>query len=138
MKRPIPILNARTARYAACRRVCGTVLARTGRAVGHAVVLATSTVTVLAFTSGAALAASTTPVDSIDTVVSNLRLWLMGILATVATLYLTVGGLRYITANGDPGEIEKAKQSFKSAALGYALALLAPLLVTIVGGWVTK
>lgn len=92
----------------------------------------------LAVTAGAAVAAGTTPqpVTSLDQVVSNLRLWLLGILAAVATLYLTIGGLRYITANGDPGEIEKAKQAFKSAALGYALALLAPLLVTIVAGWV--
>jgi hypothetical protein len=37
-------------------------------------------------------------------------------------------------AGGDPGEIEKAKGSFKSAIIGYALAALAPAVVTIVKG----
>lgn len=33
-----------------------------------------------------------------------------------------------------PGEVEKAKQSFKSAGFGYALAALAPLVVEILRG----
>lgn len=68
---------------------------------------------------------------SLTSVIDNLRNWLVGILAAVATLFLTVGGLRYVTAGGDPGQIEKAKTALKSAAIGYALAALAPLLVTI-------
>ncbi|HWH01626.1 MAG TPA: pilin [Pilimelia sp.] len=74
--------------------------------------------------------------ESVQQVVNNLRLWLIGILAAVATLFLTVGGVRYVIANGDPGEVEKAKSALRSAALGYALALLAPLFVTIVAGLV--
>jgi type IV secretion system pilin len=73
---------------------------------------------------------------SITTVVNNIRNWLVGILVAVATLFLTVGGLRYLAAGGDPGEVEKAKLALKSAAIGYALALLAPLFVTIIGKWV--
>jgi hypothetical protein len=64
-------------------------------------------------------------------VIDNLRNWIVGILAGVATLFLTVGGLRYLAAGGDPGQIEKAKTALKSAAIGYALAILAPLLVSI-------
>lgn len=74
--------------------------------------------------------------ESIEQVVNNIRNWLVGILVAVATLFLTVGALRYLAANGDPGEVEKAKLALKSAALGYGLALLAPLFVTIVGQWV--
>ena len=73
---------------------------------------------------------------SIEAVVNNIRVWLVTILVAVATLFLTVGGLRYLAANGDPGETEKGKLAMKSAAIGYALALLAPLFVTIVGQWV--
>ncbi len=58
--------------------------------------------------------------ESIDQVVNNIRTWLVGILVGVATLFLTVGGLRYLAANGDPGEVEKAKTALRSAALGYA------------------
>ncbi|BCJ63024.1 pilin [Polymorphospora rubra] len=74
--------------------------------------------------------------ESIEQVANNIRTWLVGILVAVATLFLTVGGVRYLAANGDPGEVEKAKLALRSAAIGYALALLAPLFVTIVDAWV--
>ena len=74
--------------------------------------------------------------DSITAVVNNIRTWLVGILVAVATLFLTIGGLRLMWANGDPGEAEKGKAALKSAAIGYALALLSPLIVTVVAGWV--
>jgi hypothetical protein len=68
---------------------------------------------------------------SLNTVIDNLRNWLIGILAGAATLFLTVGGLRYLAAGGDPSQVEKAKVALRSAAVGYALAILAPLLVSI-------
>ncbi len=71
---------------------------------------------------------------SLTQVLNNLRNWLMGILATLATVLLTVGGVRYLVAGGDPSEVEKAKQAFRSAGWGYALAALAPLLVNILQG----
>jgi len=64
-------------------------------------------------------------------VIDSLRTWLVGILATLATLFLTIGGIRYLLAGGDPMQVERAKTALKSAAIGYALAVLAPLLVTI-------
>ncbi len=68
--------------------------------------------------------------------ISNLTTWIVGILAGVATLFLTIGGLRYLTAGGDPGQVEKAKTALKSAAVGYALAVLAPLIVSILASLV--
>ncbi|NIL64985.1 hypothetical protein HCB39_29455, partial [Salinispora arenicola] len=62
--------------------------------------------------------------ESIQQVADRIRTWLVGILVVFdATLFLTVGGLRYLAANGDPGEVEKAKLTLRSAAIGYALAL---------------
>ena len=75
----------------------------------------------------AALAAS-----DINTVISNLRVWITGLLAGLATLLLMIGGLRYLLAGGDPGMHERAKGSIRAALIGYALALLAPVLVSIV------
>lgn len=76
--------------------------------------------------------------QSVDQVLSNIRSWIMGILAGVALVFLTIGGLRYLMASNDPGEIEKAKGAFKAAGIGFGLAALAPLVVeilkTIVGG----
>ena len=64
-------------------------------------------------------------------VITNIRNWLLGLLVSLATLYLTLGGVRYLLAGGDPGEVDAAKRAFKSAAIGYALAALAPALVAI-------
>jgi hypothetical protein len=117
-----------------CRPVTdrpGRRLRRTVRRLAPAAAVVTSTVVAVALVPDAAYAA-----ESIEAVVNNIRTWLVGILVAVATLFLTVGGLRYAAANGDPGEIEKAKLALKSAATGYALAMLAPLFVTIVGQWV--
>lgn len=71
-------------------------------------------------------------VSDLTAVVNNIRIWLVGILFAVSTLYLTIGGFRYMWSNGDPGEVEKAKSAFRNAAIGYGLAVLAPLVVTIV------
>ena len=68
---------------------------------------------------------------TLSSVIDNLRNWLVGLLAALATLFLTVGGLRYMTAGGDPSQIERAKTALKSAAIGYALAALSPILVQI-------
>lgn len=80
--------------------------------------------------------AATTTATSLSSLISNLTDWLVGLLAGVATLFLTLGGIRYLTAGGDPGQVEKAKTALKSAAVGYALAALAPLLVSILASLV--
>ena len=74
--------------------------------------------------------------QTLSGLISNLTTWIVGILAGVATLFLTIGGLRYLTAGGDPGQVEKAKTALKSAAIGYAVAVLAPLIVSILASLV--
>ena len=69
--------------------------------------------------------------DSISQVISNTTVWIVGILAGLATLFLTLAGVRYLTANGDPTEVEKAKTALRSAAIGYGLAVLAPVIVAV-------
>jgi len=75
---------------------------------------------------------------SLDDVLTNLRNWLVGILAGVATVCLTVGGVRYLIGASEPGEVERAKTALRAAAVGYVLAMLAPVVVSvlksIVGG----
>ena len=80
----------------------------------------------LAGTAGHVLAAA-----SIGQVISNITKWVVGILAGLATLFLTLGGVRYLMAGGDPGEVERAKTAVRSAAIGYGLAILAPVIVTV-------
>ncbi|MCX5535769.1 pilin [Streptomyces sp. NBC_00006] len=73
-------------------------------------------------------------VATVPQVINNLRNWVVGILAGLATLFLTFGGLRYLMAGGDPGEVESSKRALKAAAIGYGLAILAPVVVTILKG----
>jgi hypothetical protein len=107
---------------------------RTARRAGAGLALAWLLVAVAASPAYAAGGGTQT----LQGLISNLTSWIVGILAGVATLFLTIGGLRYLTAGGDPGGVEKAKTALKSAAVGYALAVLAPLavsiLASIVGG----
>lgn len=70
--------------------------------------------------------------DELATVIDNLRTWAMGILATVATLFLTIGGIRYLLAGGNPRAVEEAKGSIKNAVIGYVLAALAPAILGVV------
>jgi hypothetical protein len=73
-------------------------------------------------------------VKTLPEVVDGLKTWIMGILAAVATLFLVIGGLRYMTAAGDPAAVEQAKGSFKAALTGYALAVLAPVVLQVLQG----
>ena len=93
--------------------------------------LAVLTVTAVAVATAPAWAAATPVAPTLNSVIDALRVWLVGILAGLATLFLTIGGIRYLTAAGDPAQVERAKVALKSAAIGYALAALAPLLVSI-------
>jgi hypothetical protein len=78
---------------------------------------------------GPAVAQPTDP--TLGQVIERLRNVLVGLLIALATLLLTVGGLRYLLAGGDPGQVEKAKTTLRSAAIGYGLAALAPALVRL-------
>ncbi|WP_200215424.1 pilin [Micromonospora coerulea] len=74
------------------------------------------------------------PVKTIPQVIDGIQSWIMGIVAAVATLFLVIGGLRYMTAGGDPAQVEQAKGNLKSALMGYALAVLAPVILQVLQG----
>ncbi|MGC5332826.1 pilin [Micromonospora sp. DT62] len=74
------------------------------------------------------------PPNSINDVISGITGWIMGIIALVATMFLVIGGLRYMAAGGDPAQVEQAKGNFKSALIGYALAVLAPVILQVLQG----
>ena len=104
------------------------------RRLARAVAWAVAAVSVAVVAASPAYAADPDPTTRLNIILGNATTWLVGILAAVATLFLTVGGVRYVMAGGDPGEIEKAKGAFKSAGIGYALAALAPIVVAIIKG----
>ena len=67
-------------------------------------------------------------------ILDGIRNALVAILAALAIAALTYAGIRYVIAGGDPSGVEKAKGAAKSALIGVALALLAPVIVAIVKG----
>ena len=85
----------------------------------------------LAMVIAAAPASAQATGPNLSSVIDALRIGMVGLLAGLATLFLTVGGIRYLLAGGDPSQVERAKQSLRSAAVGYAVAALAPVLVAI-------
>ena len=97
-----------------------------------------ATLTLIVLATAPAWAAEPAPmplaVNDLGTVINNITGWITGIIAAVATLFLTIGGVRYLMAGGDPSEVERAKGALKSAGIGYALALLAPVLLTALKG----
>lgn len=106
-----------------CRFVASTVVVVAAGAVG---------VLVTAVPAHAATAVGGWAVaPSLPAVIDNIRTWMVGLLVALATLLLTIGGLRYLLAGGDPGEVAKAKDTLKYAAVGYAIAALAPVLVAV-------
>jgi hypothetical protein len=119
----------------------GPTPGRAGRAPASCARLAACTA-ITALAAAAALTGAAQPalagpaghvlaVAPIGQVISNITNWITGILAGLATLFLTIGGLRYLMAGGDPSEVERAKTALRSAAIGYGLAILAPVIVTI-------
>ncbi|OAA20762.1 hypothetical protein UG55_107013 [Frankia sp. EI5c] len=110
---------------------------RSGRRVAwRRTVLLVAVVCVFVLAGGAAAFAATVPpgapvAPDLNTVLNNIRNWIMGILALLATVFLSIGGVRYLISNGEPSEVGKAKDSFRNAGWGYGLAALAPVVVEI-------
>jgi hypothetical protein len=104
------------------------------RTIIRVAVITVAAATTLVLAGGGASAAPPAPPPAtydLATVINHLRWWVCGIAGTYATFLLTLGGARLMMANGDPSEIDRAKSSFKSAVVGYAVALLAPVFMTI-------
>ncbi len=127
------IPRPRPARRGPASRRRGRAPASSARLAARTAITALAAAAVLAAAAQPALAAAShaLAVASIGQVISNTTKWITGILAGLATLFLTIGGLRYLMAGGDPGEVERAKTALRSAAIGYGLAILAPVIVTV-------
>jgi hypothetical protein len=89
--------------------------------------------------SSMALAGPTDPpplsaLKSLPEVITGIRNWVIGILASIATLFLVLAGVYWATAGGDPAQVDKAKGALRNALVGYGLAVLAPVLLQVVQG----
>ena len=63
--------------------------------------------------------------------------WLVVFGLIIGAVFVIWGGIQYVTAGGDEGEISSAKSKIIGALIGIALVLLAFALVNIVGSFFT-
>ena len=124
---PRPDIPATPPRRRACLRRAWPARPVLVVAAALVVVLVTATAALADPAGGQVVAAPA----SLAEVIARLRLLIVGLLVALATLYATIGGVRYLSSGGDPAQIAKAKDAIKHAAWGYALAALAPLLVSV-------
>ncbi|MCY9787122.1 pilin [Nocardiopsis sp. EMB25] len=64
-------------------------------------------------------------------VVDRVRLVLIALASALGTLFLSIAGVRWLVANGDPGQIDGAKRALSGAAIGYGIAVLATVLMDV-------
>ncbi len=55
------------------------------------------------------------------------------VVGSLAVLFFMYGGLQYVTANGDAGQITRAKNTIMYAAVGIVVTLIAASIVAFVG-----
>ena len=94
------------------------------------------TVLVLAAGDPAAAAPADPAIDQVREIIGNIQVWIMGLAAVVATLFLTLSGVYRMSANGSQQQLDKAAAAFRNALYGYAVMVLAPLALAIVQSWI--
>ncbi len=57
---------------------------------------------------------------------------IVGVLGIVAAIFIVVGGVNYMTSQGDPGKTKKAKDTILYATIGLIIAALAFAIVNFV------
>lgn len=70
--------------------------------------------------------------------VTNLIQWVVGIAGAVAVIFIVVGAFGYITANGDPGKLQKAKTTILYALIGLVIVALAEVLTAFISNLVRE
>ena len=74
------------------------------------------------------------PPPDLNAVISGFHAWLLTFATGLTVLALTVAGLFYLFAGGNPTQIERAKLVVRAAIIGYSLMVLAPLLLAALRG----
>ncbi len=73
-----------------------------------------------------------TGAKSVGELIGNIIDILLGLVLTIAILFLIIGGFFYITSAGDPDKAKKGKQTLTYAVLGIALVMLSYTIVYVI------
>ena len=73
--------------------------------------------------------------DGLPNAVVNIINWVIGAGGLVAVIYVVIGGIGYVTANGDASKLAKAKNTILYALIGLVVTALAFAIVNFaIGG----
>jgi hypothetical protein len=70
--------------------------------------------------------------SDILTVIANVIRILLVLSGFLAGVFIVVGGIKYITSLGNPGNVQKAKETWVNAVLGLGIVLAAYAVVTFI------
>lgn len=86
------------------------------------------------FEAGKAFTISPTSIADYIRIIFVVFIWIVGILATVMVVY---GGVRWIAAAGNPGQINEARSIVDNAIIGLIIALTSVLLLNVISPTLT-
>lgn len=64
--------------------------------------------------------------------------WVIGIAGFVSAIFVVYGGVSYITSSGDPGKVQKAKNTILYALLGLIIVALAEVITIFVSNMINE
>lgn len=68
------------------------------------------------------------------TIVLNVIEMMLQLVGYIAVGYIIRGGFKYITSNGDPGEMAKAKKIIMDAIIGLIISIMSVAIVNLISG----
>ncbi|MEP6710462.1 MAG: MMCAP2_0565 family pilin-like conjugal transfer protein [Candidatus Saccharibacteria bacterium] len=72
--------------------------------------------------------------SSVDPLIKTLINTLLYALGIIAVIVIVVGGIKFVTSDGDPGKIKSARETILYAVVGLVVAILAYAIVQFVIG----
>ena len=57
---------------------------------------------------------------------------ILGVISFVAVVFIIIGGVQYMTSQGDPGKIAKAKNAIMYSVIGLVVALLSFAIINFI------
>jgi hypothetical protein len=69
---------------------------------------------------------------SVESVLTTVIYWILGLSGGIAVLFLILGGLQYITSSGNKDKAEQAKQTILYAVIGLIVIALSFVIVAFV------
>lgn len=81
---------------------------------------------------------ATITIGTLGPAINQIIGWMIGFAGALAVIYLIWGGLQYLTAGADEGQVEKAKGTMTWALIGLLVVLGAYAIVAYVSGTLIK